>query len=146
MHHTPVASSSLRRCWQALALIAFSLLPSCQSGPMPLGDAQLLPPGTLVEFWVYRDAKNEDGEEIGWQKSNIHVLSLPRPMSGKEARLWAEGVGRRDAGMRWTHYYVLATPPKPAYRPAHTYRSAVFPNRALPNEIIAARPGNTRNP
>lgn len=146
MHHTHIAPSTLRRCRQALALLALGLLPSCQSAPLPLGDAQMLPPGTLVEFWVYRDGKNDKGKEIGWQKSNIHVLSLPRPMSGREARLWAEGVGRRDAGMRWTHYYVKATPPKPLYRAAHTYRTEIFPNRALPYQIIAARPGNARQP
>lgn len=129
-----------------MALIFGLCITACQTPPpLALGDEQMLPPGTLVEFWVYRDAKMK-GKEIGWQKSNIHVLSLPRPMSGKEARLWAEGVGRRDAGMRWTHYYVIATPPQPHYRPAHSYRSAIFPNRALPYEIVAARPSNVRKP
>lgn len=128
-----------------MAVILGLSLTSCQTPPpLALADDQMLQPGTLVEFWVYRDAKVK-GKEIGWQKSNIHVLSLPRPMSGKEARLWAEGVGHRDAGMRWTHYYVIATPPKPAHRPAHSYRSAVFPNRALPYEIIAARPIHERS-
>lgn len=134
--------STLFRPLFMAVLLALSAA-SCQSTPLLLADEQALPPGTLVEFWVYRDAK-VDGKEIGWQKSNIHVISLPRPMTGREARLWAEGVGVRDAGMRWTHYYVLATPRKPFYRPAHSYRSAIFPNRALPYEIIAARPGNTR--
>jgi len=90
---------------QLLLILCAFVLASCATPPAYLTDGDVLPVGTSVHFWVYHD-KN------GWVQSNIHITCLPREMTGKEVRLWAEGVGRRDAGKLWTHYYVVADLPK----------------------------------
>ncbi|MCA1963114.1 MAG: hypothetical protein LDL31_04120 [Prosthecobacter sp.] len=106
--------------------LLFLLLPlalfliGCQSPPLVLADADLIPVGSRVSFWVNHD-------EDGWKESNLHIAYLPRPMTGAEARRWAEGVGSRDAGRRWTHYYVLVTPPGYDRR---VWRSQVHPRPA----------------
>lgn len=95
-----------RRRTAALGLLlGLILLPftACHT-PAFLSDDEVLPVGTTLEFWV-------DHDDGGWQKSNIHVLMLPREMTGREARLWAEGASGRDAGMNWTRYYAVATLP-----------------------------------
>lgn len=108
-----------------LLLLVISLS-ACRS-PLPvLQDTENIPVGSRVEFWVFHD-------EGGWVKSNIHIAKLQRPMTGAEARRWAEGVGQRDAVMRWTHYYVAITYPEPT---RSQYRTAVYPNRALPYEVV----------
>lgn len=91
------------RC-SAFLLTAALLLAACQ-GPAYLGDDQIIPVGSRVEFWV-------DHDDDGWVQSNIHITCVPRPMTGAEARRWAEGVSNRDAGIKWTRYYVLVTPPQ----------------------------------
>jgi hypothetical protein len=100
---------------------------SCQVPMRPdaagfLRDNDFIPLGSKIEFWIYTDADGQPDKEDGWQKSNIHIRRLPRPMTGAEARRWAEGVGQRDTGMRWTHYYVLVT--HPGWQ-QQTFRSAV---------------------
>jgi len=112
---------------RTLSLLLFLLLAavSCQSGkdePGLLLDRDVIPVGSTIEFWIYTDADGEDDEEDGWHKSNIHIRNLPRPMTGAEARIWAGGVGQRDADLEWTHYYVLVTHPGPNGK---RYRSAV---------------------
>jgi len=85
-----------------LLLLCALLIVSCVQPPQyHLADDEILPPGTALSFWVYHDKHD-------WVESNIHIQSLPRNMTGREARHWAEGVGDRDAGRRWTHYYVRA--------------------------------------
>ena len=37
---------------------------------------------------------------------------VPDYDAARFALLWAEGVGKRDAGKRWTHYYVMADLPE----------------------------------
>jgi len=109
----------------SLFLLLLLAAVSCQTGKDQLGlllDHDVIPVGSTVEFWIYTDADGEEGDDDGWQKSNIHILNLPRPMTGAEARRWAEGVGQRDAGLQWTHYYVLVTHPGPHGR---IYRSSV---------------------
>ena len=104
----------------ALALLL--LIPaSCARRPAYLNDTAVIPPGSSIAFWVLHD-------EHGWVESNIHVVSLPRSMSGAELRLWAEGAGRRDAAMRWTAYYVLVTLPG-------------TPRRTLRTEVVTITPG-----
>lgn len=89
-----------------LILLCAVMLAGCSTPPpVYLNDDDVLPVASSVHFWVRHD-KN------GWVQSNIHITRLPREMTGKEVRLWAEGVGRRDAGKRWTHYYVKADLPK----------------------------------
>jgi hypothetical protein len=89
-----------------LTLFCAMMLAGCaMPPPVYLNDNDVLPVATSVHFWVYHDKR-------GWVQSNIHITRLPREMTGKEVRLWAEGVGKRDAGMRWTHYYVLADLPE----------------------------------
>ncbi len=112
---------------RTLSLLLFLLLAvvSCQSDKEPPGllmDHDVIPVGSTVEFWIYADSDGEKDDGDGWQKSNIHIRNLPRPMTGAEARRWAEGVGQRDAGLEWTHYYVLVTHPGPDGR---KYRSAI---------------------
>lgn len=114
----------------ARILFLFLLLAvvSCQSGkelPGLLLDQDVIPVGSTVEFWIYHDSDGVADDEDGWQKSNIHIRNLPRPMTGAEARRWATGVGQRDAGLEWTHYYVLVTHPGPDGR---QYRSAITPH------------------
>ncbi len=112
---------------RTLSLLLFLLLAavSCQSGKEPPGlllDRDAIPVGSRVEFWIYTDADGEHDDEDAWHKSNIHIAQLPRPMTGAEARIWAAGVGERDAGIEWTHYYVLITHPGPEMK---TFRSPV---------------------
>lgn len=109
-----------------LALCALMLLAACSTPPQGfLADDDTIPVGSRIEFWVDHDDK-------GWRASNIHISHLPRIMTGAEARRWAEGVGTRDAGLRWTRYYLRVTHPEPA---AQEYRSAVFIMRSQPHEI-----------
>lgn len=113
-----------------LACIAsLGLLVSCQQ-PLWLADGDVIPPGSRVGFWIWHDhpAKPDESE---WRESNIFIERLPRPMTGEEAREWAEGVGMRDAGMAWTHYYVLATLPEPERRVLRTV--------AHPRPVVVAR-------
>ena len=108
-----------------LLLLLLFTAASCQSGkdePGLLLDRDVIPVGSTIEFWIYTDANGEEDEEDGWHKSNIHILHLPRPMTGAEARIWAGGVGQRDANDEWTHYYVLVTHPGPEKK---TFRSPV---------------------
>lgn len=109
----------------SLLLVLLLAAVSCQSSkdlPGLLLDRDVIPVGSKVEFWIYTDADGEDDEEDEWHKSNIHIAKLPRPMTGAEARIWAAGVGERDAGIEWTHYYVLVTHPGPEKK---TFRSPV---------------------
>ncbi len=109
-----------------ILLCAMMTLSSCARTAL-LRDDDMLPEGSRVEFWVYHD-------DQGWIESNIHIAWLPRPMSGYETRLWADGVGRRDADMRWTHYRVIAQMPE---RPRYTYRSRVYGrSNLLERELI----------
>jgi len=106
----------MKRLWFAALLFScLALLVACSHAPQLLGDSDVIPVGSRVTFWVNHD-------DDGWLESNIHIDYLPRPMSGAEARRWAEGVGARDAGLHWTQYYVLATPPGADGR---VWRSAV---------------------
>lgn len=102
----------------------------CSTPPSFLADSDVIPVGSRIEFWV-------DHDEHGWVASNIHIAYLPRPMTGAEARQWAEGVGRRDAGIHWTRYYLLITHPEPAPK---KYRTAVFIMRASPYEMTGRPP------
>ncbi|MBL9183083.1 MAG: hypothetical protein JNN17_13165 [Verrucomicrobiaceae bacterium] len=106
-------------------LILWGLV-SC-SQPLWLNDDDVIPVGSRVEFYIWHDHPAKP-KKAGWRESNIHIASLQRPMTGEEARHWAEGVGVRDAGMAWTHYYVLVTPPKPEGR---QIRSAMYPRPAV---------------
>jgi hypothetical protein len=90
-----------------------AMLGACAQKPLYLGDGDIIPAGSKLEFWV-------DHDEHGWHKSNVYVAMLPRAMTGLEARHWAEGAGDRDAGIRWTRYYVVATPESLAYPPRRT--------------------------
>jgi hypothetical protein len=107
-----------------------ALVPACSTPPAFLADNDVIPAGSRIEFWV-------DHDERGWVRSNIHIAFLPRPMTGAEARRWAEGTGQRDAGLRWTRYYILVTHPGPD---GGQYRSAVFSSRAMPHEITGSPP------
>ncbi len=98
-----------------LALCCMLCMVSCATPPAALEDDDLIPVGSRINFWVYHD-------EHGWRESNIHIAALPRLMTGSEARRWAEGVGNRDGGLRWTHYYLLVTHPEP---PRRRYRSRI---------------------
>lgn len=111
-------------------LCALWLLASC-STPAPgfLADEDIIPVGSRIEFWV-------DHDDHGWTESNIHIAYLPRVMTGAEARRWAEGVGNRDAGIRWTRYYLLVTHPGPEKK---QFRTAVFPMRSHPYEMTGGR-------
>lgn len=100
----------------------------CSTPPAFLANDDLIPVGSRIEFWV-------DHDDHGWVKSNIHIAYLPRVMTGAEARRWAEGVGDRDAGLKWTRFYLIITHPEPE---AKQYRSAVFPMRAQPHEMTGA--------
>lgn len=87
-----------------LLILLACLLSACHTPlPLPLGDYDVIPTGSKVEFWV-------DHDTGGWRKSNIFIAMLPRPMTGLEARRWAEGTGSRDAGLLWTRYYLVASP------------------------------------
>lgn len=110
--------SLLRLLGLAMLLL---LAASCARRPTYLNDNTLVPPGSSISFWVLHD-------KDGWVESNIHIVSLPRMMSGAELRLWAEGVGKRDAGMRWTAFYVLVTLPG-------------TPRRILRTEMVTITPG-----
>lgn len=113
--------------WTMLAAALFLGLTSCARTAL-LRDDDTLPVGSRVEFWVYHD-------DQGWVESNIHIAWLPRPMSGYETRLWADGVGKRDADMRWTHYRVEAHMPE---KPRYTYRSRVIPrSHMLERELVS---------
>ncbi|WP_146849695.1 hypothetical protein [Brevifollis gellanilyticus] len=96
----------MKHFWFTLFSMAWLLLTACNTAHPPhvMVDSDVIPVGSRVNFWV-----NHDDE--GWKESNIHIAYLPRPMTGAEARRWAEGAGTRDGGMLWTHYYVLVTPP-----------------------------------
>lgn len=114
-----------------LGLCSLLVLASCSSpAPEFLHDQDVIPVGSRVEFWV-------DHDDRGWVVSNIHIAYLPRVMTGAEARRWAEGVGDRDAGIRWTRYYLLVTHPEP---PHPKYRSAVFTTRSQPYEMTGRHP------
>lgn len=93
---------------------------ACARRPTYLNDTMLVPPGSKLSFWVLHD-------KHGWVESNIHVITLPRSMSGAELRLWADGVGRRDAGMRWTAYYALVTLPGSSRRTLRTEVVTITP-------------------
>lgn len=97
------------------------LAASCVTPPTYLNDDTIIPPGSKVSFWVLHD-------KHGWVESNIHVVTLPRMMSGVELRLWAEGVGRRDAGMRWTAFYALVTLPGSGHRTLRTEVVTITPD------------------
>lgn len=100
-----------------LGLCAALLLAACAATPpVYLEETDEIPVGSRVDFWV-------DHDERGWVESNIHITCLPRPMNGAEARRWAESVGQRDAGLRWTRYYLLVTHPEPSRK---KYRTPVF--------------------
>ena len=116
----PAASSDLHRWSWLLACMVCLMMMGCQSSAV-LRDDDALPVGSRVEFWVYHD-------DLEWVESNIHIAYLPRPMTGLEARLWADGVGKRDADMRWTHYRVVAHMPE---KPRFAYRSQVYPRGHL---------------
>lgn len=92
------------------------LLASCSTPPAFLANEDIIPVGSRIEFWV-------DHDDRGWVNSNIHIAYLPRVMTGAEARRWAEGVGNRDAGIKWTRYYLRVTTPEPN---AQTFHSAVY--------------------
>lgn len=100
-----------------LALCCMLCMASCATPPAALEDDDLIPVGSRINFWVYHD-------EHGWRESNIHIAALPRVMTGGEARRWAEGVGNRDGGLRWTQYYLLVTLPEPS---RIQYRTLVYP-------------------
>ena len=121
--HSPSSFFSVVRL--VLSLGALLLLPACSTPPSFLADSDIIPVGSRIEFWV-------DHDDHGWVNSNIHIAYLPRIMTGAEARHWAEGVGTRDAGIKWTRYYLLVTHPEPAQE---QYRSAVFVMRAHPYEM-----------
>ena len=108
-------------CLSLAAACLLMLLSSCAQKPLPLSDYEVIPTGSKVEFWVRHDSE-------GWRKSNIHIAMLPRPMTGLEARHWAEGTGSRDAGLLWTQYYLLVTPEGHGRRP---YRSPVYQRRGI---------------
>ncbi|MEZ5386758.1 MAG: hypothetical protein R3F13_14695 [Prosthecobacter sp.] len=110
-HPVIAAVNGLTTWWRIVSFSAVLMLTAC-SQPAYLGDYEDIPVGSRVEFWV-------DHDDHGWVASNIHIACLPRPMSGAEARCWAEGVADRDAGIKWTRYYILSTPPEPA-RPRRT--------------------------
>jgi hypothetical protein len=99
-----------------LGFCAVLLLAACAPLPVYLSETDEIPVGSRVDFWV-------DHDEHGWVESNIHIAYLPRGMTGEEARRWAESVGQRDAGLRWTRYYLLVTLPKPSRQ---QYRTPVF--------------------
>ncbi|MEN3940322.1 hypothetical protein WJU23_03435 [Prosthecobacter sp. SYSU 5D2] len=123
----PSFPTSLRSALRLLiGLAALLLLGACTTPPAFLADSDVIPVGSRIEFWV-------DHDDFGWHNSNIHIAYLPRPMTGAEARQWAEGVGNRDAGLQWTRYYLKVTHPEP-YR--KEYRTAVFPTRAHPHELV----------
>lgn len=125
-HTSPTVPTRPRIISFGFFLVLLISLSACRSSLPVLQDDESIPVGSRVEFWVFHD-------EGGWQKSNIHIAKLQRPMTGAEARRWAEGVGHRDADMRWTHYYVAITYPEPA---RSRYRTAVYPNRSLPFEVV----------
>ncbi|MEQ1750853.1 MAG: hypothetical protein ABL974_15600 [Prosthecobacter sp.] len=106
------------------------LLISACTQPLPpqrLYDGDAIPAGSALVFWVHHD-------ESGWKKSNIHVKSLPRRMTVREARLWAQGTGDRDAGLSWTHYYVAVTLPGSA---ATTLRTGIYERPTRPQALSA---------
>ncbi len=106
-------------------LLLLSII-SCQAwreAPGLLLDQDVIPVGSRIEFWIYTDADGLKSDDDAWHRSNIHIAYLPRPMTGAEARRWAEGVGLRDSGQEWTHYYVLVTHPGPDRQ---QYRSAII--------------------
>lgn len=106
------------------------LLASCATpAPAFLGNEDVIPVGSRIEFWV-------DHDDHGWVESNIHIAYLPRAMTGGEARRWAEGVGNRDAGIRWTRYYLLVTHPGPERK---QFQSSVFTLRSQPYEMTGGR-------
>lgn len=105
-----------------LGLVA--LLAGCATAPAYLNDNTIVPPGSRVSFWVLHD-------EHDWVESKIHITTTPRMMTGAELRLWAEGVGKHDAEMRWTAFYVLVTLPGPKRQTIRTRvltaHAGVFP-------------------
>ncbi|TDU71444.1 hypothetical protein EI77_02568 [Prosthecobacter fusiformis] len=111
-------------------LYALLILPACSTPPSFLGDSDIIPVGSRIEFWV-------DHDDHGWVASNIHIAYLPRVMTGAEARRWAEGVGQRDAGIRWTRYYLLVTHPEPEKK---EFRTAVYSLRSHPYEMTGRAP------
>ena len=117
-----------------LTLIAAVSCQTRRDAPGLLLDHDVIPVGSRVEFWIYTDANGEEDKDDGWHKSNIHIAHLPRPMTGAEARIWARGVGDRDTGMEWTHFYILVTHPGPNGK---TYRSAITAARVAGHEPSA---------
>jgi len=128
MQPHPTSTSSAIRL--LLALCTLLTLAACSTPPSFLADSDIIPVGSRIEFWV-------DHDDHGWVNSNIHIAYLPRVMTGAEARRWAEGVGNRDAGIKWTRYYLLVTHPEPE---AKQYRSAIFVIRAQPYEMTKRHP------
>lgn len=108
--HTSLAARLL------LGLCAVLLLAACAAIPVYLSETDEIPVGSRIDFWV-------DHDKRGWLESNIHIAYLPRVMTGAEARRWAESVGQRDAGLRWTRYYLLVTHPQPSQQ---QYRTPAF--------------------
>lgn len=112
----------MKQALSILLLAACLLLAGCKTPPpLPLADYDVIATGSKVEFWV-------DHDKDGWRKSNIHIEMLPRPMTGREARHWAEGTGSRDAGLLWTRYYLLVTPEgmhRAKYRSPVYYRGQI---------------------
>lgn len=121
-----------------LTLAACLLLAACQTpAPEFLGDNDVIPVGSRIEFWV-------DHDDHGWVASNIFIGSLPRPMTGAEARRWAEGTGNRDAGLLWTRYYLRVSPPVLVGEEAKVYHTAVFTMRRQPYEMTGRPPAQER--
>lgn len=110
----------MKHLWSVIAVL---LLISCAK-PVPerIHDGYVIPAGSSLIFWVHHD-------ESGWKQSNIHIKSLPRRMTVREARLWAQGTGDRDAGLLWTHYYIAVTLPGPAVT---TLRTSVYVRSTRP--------------
>lgn len=101
-----------------LAFVTLLIISSCAQPVQPerLDDGDVIPVGSSLVFWVHHD-------ESGWKKSNIHVKSLPRRMTVREARLWAQGTGDRDARLSWTHFYIAVTLPGQAIT---TLRTGIY--------------------
>lgn len=113
-----------------LGLLSLLILGGCSTPPAFLADTDVIPVGSRIEFWV-------DHDDRGWVNSNLHIAFLPREMTGAEARRWAEGIGTRDAGLRWTRYYLLVTHPG---HEGKTYRTHVYTARAQPHEMTGRQP------
>lgn len=109
----------------SLLLCVMLALAGCATAPGYLNDDTIVPPGSSLSFWVQHD-------KHGWVESKAHIITTPRRMTGAELRMWAEGVGKHDAEMRWTAFYVLVTLPGPPKRVTLrtrvlTVHSGIFP-------------------